>query len=232
MPKYHFIGGTTNLGRFGTVRRGDVLILTDKEEESILTNGHAGKIDPRFQPFKDGAKIDGAGLDLPEGYELLTKEGAAAAKQVAEDERKRLESLNQATNPRAGVAGAGATGMPVVSTTGPIRHVPAVPQPRSAEEIAAGAKALAGKTPQQLEQEEIARLQRLQVANSNTDVENYREMTRAELLEVVDEIRRDGTPVDLKKDASRSAILQAVLNVKGLKSEEGTEGEDEPPAQP
>ena len=228
MPKYHFLGGTTNLGRFGTVKRGDVLILTDKEEESILTNGQGGKMDPRFQPYKEGAKIDGAGLDLPEGFELLSKEGQAAARQTAEDERKRLEALGQATNPRAGVAGAGATGQPSTTQTNGLRQVRAVPQPVPAD--ANQPPLPPGKTKEQLEQEEIARLQRLQQANSSTDLENYREMTRAELLEVVDEIRRDGTPVDLKKDASRQTILKAVLSAKGLADDgNADEGEETPP---
>jgi hypothetical protein len=227
MPKYHFLGGTTNLGRFGTVKRGDVLVLTDKEEEAILTNGPEGKIDPRFQPFKEGTKIDGAGLDLPEGFEQLTKEGQAAARQTAEDERKRLEALNQATNPRAGTAGAGATGQPSTTQTTGLRQVKAVPQPTPPDPNAP-VTLPPGKTKEQLESEEIARLQRLQQANSSTDVENYREMTRAELLEVVDEIRRDGKPVDLKKDASRQTILRAVLAAKGL-SDDTASDEDEPP---
>lgn len=227
MPKYHFLGGTTNLGRFGTVKRGDLLILTDKEEESILTNGPGGKIDARFQPFKEGTKIDGAGLDLPEGFEQLTKEGQAAARQTADNERKRLEALNQSVNPRSGTAGAGATGQPTTQTEG-LRQVRAVPQPTAADSNPPVVLP-AGKTKEQAEAEEIARLQRLQQANSNTDVENFREMTRAELLEVVDEIRRDGKPVDLKKDASRQTILKAVLASKGLTDDTATDEGEEPP---
>lgn len=182
MPKYHWLGGTTNLGRFGMVKRGDVLSLTDKEADSIEQNGPGGERDPRFQVHKADAKIDGAGLDLPEGYEALGKEAQAAARKEAEDARRRAEQLAQSTDPRAGVAGAGATGQPVVSTV----------------------------------ETEKARLQRLSAANNETDSENFREMTKAELLEVVDELRGDGKPIDINKQSSRATILRAVLKAKGL----------------
>jgi hypothetical protein len=229
MPKFHFLGGTTNLGRFGTVKRGDVLNLTDREAESILNNGPGGAIDPRFQPFKEGAKIDGAGLDLPEGYELYTREAQAAARQQAEDQRKRAEALNQAVNPRSGLAGAGAPGQPVAAPLGqggPIRSVAAVPQPKAPNSESAPLKA-GEKTPQQLEAEETARLQRLQEANASSDLENFRQMPKAELLDVVDEIRQGGTPINVNKNSSRAEILKAVLAAKGMHDPE-IEGEGDP----
>lgn len=192
MPKFHWLGGTTNLGRFGTVKRGDVLSLTDKEAESIENNGPGGELDPRFQPYKADAKIDGAGLDLPEGYEALSREGQAAARKEAEDARKRAEALAQSTDPRAGVRGAGAAGQPVASSV----------------------------------ETEKARLQRLNAANSETDAENYREMTKAELMDVVDEIRREGKTVDVKKDSTRNHILREVLKAKGIDASD-LEGEEE-----
>lgn len=186
MPKYHWLGGTTNLGRFGTVKRGDVLNLTEREDESIQGQGPNGDIDARFQPFKDGAKIDGSGLDLPEGYESFSKDEQAVARKDAEDARKRAEILNQRTNPRAGVAGAGATGQPTHSTI----------------------------------EDEKARLQRLNQANESTDTENYREMTKAELWEVIDGMKREGNEVDVKKDSTRATLLKAVLDAKGLDSKD------------
>lgn len=194
MPKYHWLGGTINLGRWGTVRRGDVLNLTEKEDESIQGQGPDGGIDPRFQPFKDNAKIDGAGLDLPEGYERFSKDEQAVARKDAEDARKRAEQLNQRTNPRAGVAGAGAAGQPTHSTV----------------------------------ETEKARLAKLNAENKNTDVENYREMTKAELREVIDAHNRDkdASPIEVKSDATRATLLKAVLDAKGLDSADIEEGGD------
>lgn len=182
MAKYHWLGGTTNLGRFGTVRRGDIVNLTDKEDESIQGQGPNGAIDPRFQPFKEGAKIEGAGLDLPEGYERLSQAEQGGARHVAEDTRKRAEALAQRTDPRAGVVGAGAAGQPVKSTVA----------------------------------DEQARLQRLNRANDDTDTENYREMTKAELWELIDQMRREGKDIDVQKEATRPTLLRAVLISKGL----------------
>lgn len=226
MPKFHFLGGTTNLGRFGTVKRGDVLNMTDREAESILNNGPGGAIDPRFQVHKPDAKIDGAGLDLPEGYELYTREAQALAKQNAEEARRRAEVLNQSTNPRAGISGAGAAAQPVAPPAGPIRSVAAVPQPlppsTDTEPLKVGAKSF-----QQLEAEETARLQRLQEANASSEIENFRQMPKSELLDVVDEIRQGGTPIAVNKNSSRGEILKAVLAAKGMTDPEN-EGEGEP----
>lgn len=197
MPKYHWLGGTVNLGRFGTVRRGDTLNLTEKEEESITGNGPGGSIDPRFQAHKENAKIDGAGLDLPEGFERLTREGQSAARQQAEEARRRTEALASAVNPKSGTPGAGAAGQPLPPLT-------------DEQKEAARTRA-----------QEEARAQQLAAANANTDLENYREMTKAELNEVVEELRRSGTPVEgIKNNSSRNAILRAVLIAKGLNADE------------
>lgn len=203
MAKYVWLGGTVNLGRFGTVRRGDVLNMTEKEEESIGTNGPGGSLDPRFRAFKDGEKaVDGAGLDLPEGFEKLTKEGQAAARQASEETRRRLEALAQSVNPKGGTPGAGAAGQPLPPLT-------------AEQQEAARADAA-----------ERARRQQLEAANANTDKENFREMTKAELLEVVEEIRREGTPVEsIPKNASRNAVLRAVLVAKGLDTDDVPEDE-------
>lgn len=201
MAKYHWLGGTVNLGRFGTVRRGDVLNLTEKEEESIGNNGPGGALDPRFRAFKDGDKaVDGSGLDLPEGFEKLTKEAQAAARQTAEETRRRNEALASAVNPKGGTPGAGAAGLPQLTPE---------------QQEAARNQAV-----------EQARRQQLEAANNNTEKESFREMTKAELLEVVEETRRGGTPVEgIKPQSSRNAILRAVLVAKGLDTDDVPEDE-------
>ena len=198
MAKYHWLGGTVNLGRFGTVRRGDVINLTEKEEESIGSNGPGGSLDPRFRAYKEGDKaVDGAGLDLPEGFEKLTKEGQTAARQAAEETRRRNEALAASVSPKSGTPGAGAAGQPL--------------PPLTAEQQEA----------KRIEAQEQARRQQLDAANSNTEKESIREMTKAELLEVVEELRREGTPVEnFKPNASRNAIMRAVLVAKGLDTDD------------
>lgn len=171
MAKYHFMGGTTNLGRHGELKRGDVLELTEKEEQQILSSGPGGGRDPRFLPYKDGAKISGAGLDLPLGFETMAKERQASEIKIAEDAKAKAPTLS--------------------------------PQDQSVEN---------------------ARLENLSNANNNSNVENYREMTKPELLEVAEALKRDGAKLEINDKSSRNVILRAVLAAKSL-SAEGVEGE-------
>lgn len=158
------MGGTTNLGRFGTVKRGDIVVLTDKEDAGIQG-------DKRFQAYAENAKIEGAGLDLPIGFELLKKDEQTVVIRKA--------------------------------------SAPAVEE----------SKAKTPLTPSS-ESEEKARLERLNAANESAEVTTLKDMTKVELMEVVEKLRHEKKEVaDIKPNSSRAHILKAVLVAKGLSTE-------------
>jgi hypothetical protein len=109
MPKYTYLGHEVNLGRFGVVRRGDVVNLTDKEEDAILESK-----DSRFRTHKEGEKIEYAGARVPVGFtDLKPGEQKKVMERIARDEARQREDLAQATDPRAGIQGRGAPGQPI-----------------------------------------------------------------------------------------------------------------------
>lgn len=87
--KYVFEGGETNLGRFGMVKKGDVLELTSREAADI-------KDDKRFKKFVDEGKgnpkpkIDAGKLVKPAGFDKLS----------AEDQKKVVAKLIEAEEAR------------------------------------------------------------------------------------------------------------------------------------
>lgn len=188
MPKYTYLGHEVNLGRFGTVRRGDMVNLTDKEEESILENK-----DTRFQPFDEKKKVEWAGVRVPEGFtDLKPAEQKKVIEKLERDERRRQEDLGQATDPRAGISGRGATGQPTDEAT------------------------------------EQARRERLERANEQTDAESLREKTKAELLEVKEEMERQGAEFpNLNSKSTRGAILRELLIAKGHTADDVADEEEE-----
>lgn len=191
MPKYTYLGHEVQLGRFGTIRRGDMVNLSDKEEESILTSE-----DTRFRPFREGERIEYSGARVPVGFtDLKPAEQKKIMEKLQRDERRRLEDLGQATDPQAGISGRGATGQPTDDDA-----------------------------------TEEARRERLNRANESTEAESLREMTKAELMDVKEELERQGKQFpNLNTKSTRGAILRELLAAKGFESE-GVEdiGEDEP----
>lgn len=95
MKKFHFLGQQTQLGRFGTVTRGDVLDLTDKEALDITD-------DKRFRPFDPKKTFEPTKLPLPEGFDDLSADEQAKVVRDLEGKeetrRVELEKANLATS--------------------------------------------------------------------------------------------------------------------------------------
>lgn len=97
MPRYKWTGPETNLGRFGVVRKGDIVNLTHKEEEYILNDEHPhlkpadekeeAKKQEKKPPFKPDPK------DLPPDFDKLTEPDQN--KILAELEQKELARLSE-----------------------------------------------------------------------------------------------------------------------------------------
>ena len=90
MNKYVYNGADVNLGRFGAVRSGDVLTLTDHEADTIAK-------DKRFQPLRDGDKKKNAGNMIPL-TDKMTPDERAAVVAANKEEKDRLEKLALANN--------------------------------------------------------------------------------------------------------------------------------------
>lgn len=90
MRDYCFMGDDVNLGRFGPVRRGDRLLLTDTEQ-------HAIESDRRFEEWDDKkhGKIQKAPVSPPA---TATEEEKQAARKAAEEEESRKANLAKANN--------------------------------------------------------------------------------------------------------------------------------------
>jgi hypothetical protein len=90
MRKFHYIGPEVQLGRFGTVTRGDVLELTGKEAEGIQG-------DKRFKPFDPKAKFTPSKLALPDGFDdLVEAEQKKILAKLEQAEKDRLADLEKA----------------------------------------------------------------------------------------------------------------------------------------
>ena len=90
MNKYTYKGPDVNLGRFGAVRNGDVLTLTDLEADTIAR-------DSRFEPIREGEKGKKASNIVPITGQMTPPE-RAAAEAANKEERERLEELAKANN--------------------------------------------------------------------------------------------------------------------------------------
>lgn len=86
MNRYQFKGEDVNLGRFGPVRKGDVLILTDQEAEGIVG-------DKRFSRLKEGDKPK-QGQFVPVS-DKMTPEEKEQADKANKAEKERLEILQK-----------------------------------------------------------------------------------------------------------------------------------------
>jgi hypothetical protein len=84
MNRFQYKGEDCNLGRFGPVRKGDVLILTDQEAEGITG-------DKRFSRLKDNQNPK-PGQFVPVS-DNLTPEQREAAEKANKAEKERLETL-------------------------------------------------------------------------------------------------------------------------------------------
>lgn len=102
MPKnFMYLGHAVNLGRFGFVKRGDIVNLTDQEEASIMADpANRG----RFQIHNEGDKpVEGAGLDVPDNFHTLRKpDQATLLRKLADDKRRQEEAEASAVGPRSG----------------------------------------------------------------------------------------------------------------------------------
>ena len=114
MPKYIFTGPETNLGRFGTVRKGDTLNLTPHEERHIdgdkrfelfeeAKHGQKAAAKKTIQLPKDFDKMKPdkraetlKALGLPDNFEKLSEaEQSAALGKSDSDETARQEQIEQ-----------------------------------------------------------------------------------------------------------------------------------------
>jgi hypothetical protein len=97
MPRYKWTGPETNLGRFGVVKKGDIVNLTHKEEEYILNDEHphlkavdekadAKKTPEKKEPFRPDPK------DLPADFDKLPE--AEQNKIYADLEQKELARVS------------------------------------------------------------------------------------------------------------------------------------------
>lgn len=153
MAKYQYTGQDgVSMGRFGTLKKGDVIDLSPKEETYVLENKH-----PHLKAVDDKAakKDDGKPkMNLPPDFDKLPK-----------DQQDKIRK------------------------------------------------------------EEEARLAGLSKANAETVNLELKEMTKAELEEVVAKLRADGKEVKVQKGASKPALVNAILEAKGLQphADEGDE---------
>lgn len=153
MAKFIYKGPDVSLGRFGNVRKGDVLEMTDHEINHIRRDPS----DKRFEPFKEGKAPEPPGIKLPEGFDKMPKE---------EQDKIRAK----------------------------------------------------------LEREEQARRDSVEQANSKTEQEQLEQMTKEQLLGLVDKLRKEGKTIDVKADAPKRAIRKAIkLALYG-----DSRGDDEP----
>lgn len=86
MNRYQFKGEDVNLGRFGPVRKGDVLLLTDDEAAGIVG-------DKRFARLKENDKPK-QGNFVPI-TDKMTPDERAAAEAANKTEKERLETLQK-----------------------------------------------------------------------------------------------------------------------------------------
>lgn len=153
--KFHYLGTDTQLGRFGSVTRGDILDLTAREEADITREK-----DKRFKPFDPKAKIVKTKLALPEGFDELSDVEQKA-------------------------------------------------------------------TLRRLEQAEETRLADLARANERTASVELDDLSRDELLEKAEALRKEGKTVVFQKDANRSTIRDAIALALGQGENTGPDTEEE-----
>jgi hypothetical protein len=92
MAKYTYTGPTKQIGRFGTLRRGDHVDFTIKEEQSIVADKH-----PHFRKFDPKAKIEPSELDLPDGFDDLSpEEQAKVVAKLKQGETNRKAEVDKA----------------------------------------------------------------------------------------------------------------------------------------
>lgn len=89
MKAHVYLGETVNIGRFGLLRKGDRVVLTDAEE-------HAIREDKRFQPW-DEAK-HGKILKMPTAPEGATDADKERLKSEEEARRSSVEKANDEWN--------------------------------------------------------------------------------------------------------------------------------------
>jgi len=88
MNKYIYDGADINLGRFGAVRKGDVLLLTDREADTVDR-------DKRFKPVRGTEPKAGQFVPVTD---KMTPEQRAAAEASNKAEKERLDELSKANN--------------------------------------------------------------------------------------------------------------------------------------
>lgn len=88
MSKYTYTGPTKQIGRFGTLKRGDNVEFTMKEERTIQDDKH-----PHFRKFDAKAKIEPVPFDLPDGFDDLSdaEQAKVLAKLKASEEGRKAE---------------------------------------------------------------------------------------------------------------------------------------------
>lgn len=96
--QYRYTGELTNIGRFGHIKKGDIVSLTTTEEAGIMDDPRFEKVDPKKEAKADKPKPT---LNLPENYDQLSPADQKKAMKKATDEEAdriaRLEDENKKT---------------------------------------------------------------------------------------------------------------------------------------
>lgn len=92
MNTYRYKGPDVNLGRFGQVRSGDVLVLTDHEADTVAKDR-----DKRFEAVREGEKPKPGGSFVPI-TDKMTADERAAAEARNKAEKDRIDDLQKANN--------------------------------------------------------------------------------------------------------------------------------------